>query len=326
MDALNTGLTPEQRQHFLDHGWVRISKAISPEMIKKFAGDVWVRLGYDKDDKSTWKGEKIHMPRHREVLWKDYSPRLWAAICELVGGEDRIHPTLFHKAGDGLIVNLGTEEWVNKNIDPRDLDNWHVDGDWFKKFLDSGEQGLVTLHLFTDVVHQGGPTYICEDGLKHMIKWMYDRPQGADKMEDLDGRKAVDVIKQCNKFVELTGEAGDVFLCHPLMPHSASKNHLRRLRIITNPPVTLRDPLNFNRLNPEEYSLVEQKILLELGVSSLPNWKITSERERFTPRTRAGKNARILEELERMRAHAEKTGEPVDSMHINGIAKYSGDL
>lgn len=53
-------------------------------------------------------------------------------------------------------------------------DRWTLffrDGDWFRKFLDSGEQGLVTLHLFTDVVHRGGPTYICEDGLKHMIKW-----------------------------------------------------------------------------------------------------------------------------------------------------------
>lgn len=59
VDVLDTGLTPEQRQHFLDHGWVRISKAISPEMVEKFAGDVWVRLGYDKDDKSTWKGEKV---------------------------------------------------------------------------------------------------------------------------------------------------------------------------------------------------------------------------------------------------------------------------
>lgn len=48
-----------------------------------------------------------------------------------------------------------------------------------------------------------------------------------------DGKKAVEVIKECKKFVEvkdlsfililslnslkLTGEAGDVFLCHPLM-------------------------------------------------------------------------------------------------------------
>ena len=52
-------LSEEQRQHFLEHGWVRIPKAIPPENIEKFSSDVWVRLGYDKDDMSTWKQEQV---------------------------------------------------------------------------------------------------------------------------------------------------------------------------------------------------------------------------------------------------------------------------
>ncbi|KIJ35524.1 hypothetical protein M422DRAFT_34651, partial [Sphaerobolus stellatus SS14] len=312
--------------HFLEHGWVRIPKAIPPEYIERFSGDVWVRLGYDKDDMSTWTQERIHMPRHREILWKEFTPKAWSVICGLLGGEDKIDPNLFHKCGDSLIVNLGTEEWRDKTIHPKDLDNWHVDGDWFERYLDSGEQALVTLMLFNDVKTRAGPTYICEDGLKHMIKWVHDRPQGATTMRDPDGTRAVDIIKECNNFVELTGDTGDVFLCHPLMPHSASRNHLRIPRFITNPPVVLKEPLNFNRSNPEEYSLVELKTLRELGVQSLPDWRITGIRSRFTPRTRAGKNARIMEELERMRAYTAKTGGTVDSMHINGIVKYSGDL
>ncbi|KAF8583488.1 hypothetical protein K439DRAFT_1348404 [Ramaria rubella] len=319
-------LTPEQRMHFLERGWVRVPKAIPPENIEKFSHDVWVRLGYDKDDMSTWKEETIHMPRQREMLWKDFTPQGWRIICELLGGEDRLDPTLFHKCGDSLIVNLGAEEWRDKTVDPKDLGNWHTDGDWFTKFLDSGEQGLVTIQLFNDVRTRAGPTYICEDGLNHMIKWMYDRPQGVQRLEEPDGSKAIDALQHCRDFVELTGDAGDIFLCHPLMPHSASKNHLRIPRFITNPPVTLKEPFNFNRENPADYSLVEQKTLRELGVSALPGWKITGKRERFTPRTRARKNARILEELQRMKEHAAKTGGMVDSMHLNGIAKYSGDL
>jgi len=319
-------LTSEQRAHFLEHGWIRISKAIPPENLERFAGDVWIRLGYDKNDPSTWKQERIHMPRHREMLWKDFTPKAWAAICQLLGGEGRIDHTLFDKCGDSLIINLGTEEWRDKTIEPRELDNWHVDGDWFKKFLDSGEQALVTLMLFNDVKTRAGATFICEDGLKHMTKWLYDRPEGNDSMVTPDGKKAVEVIKECKKFVELTGEAGDVFLCHPLMPHSASKNHLRVPRFITNPPVVLKEPFNFNRLNPNDYSLVELKTLRELDVTSLPEWKALGTRNRFTPRTRAGKNARIAEELERMQIHAAKTGSLVDSMHANGIVPYSGDL
>lgn len=71
---------------------------------------------------------------------------------------------------------------------------------------------------------------------------------------------------------KLTGEAGDVILLHPFMvceivyitihlvsfylplqPHSASKNHRRIPRFITNPPVTLKEPLNLNRDNPDQY-------------------------------------------------------------------------
>lgn len=35
---------------------------------------------------------------------------------ELLGGEDRIDKTLFESCGDSLIVNLGSEEWVNVRV------------------------------------------------------------------------------------------------------------------------------------------------------------------------------------------------------------------
>ena len=64
-------------------------------------------------------------------------------LGELLGGEDRIDKTLFESCGDSLIVNLGSEEWVDvcsrnnpyetdhdlltqKEIQPRDLGNWHM--------------------------------------------------------------------------------------------------------------------------------------------------------------------------------------------------------
>lgn len=67
---------------------------------------------------------------------------------------------------------------------------------------------------------------------------------------------------------------------------------------------------------------MELKILQTLGADSLPDWKIVDPRKRFTPRTRAGKDAMIIEEVERMKAHALETGGTVDSMHINGPVPY----
>lgn len=104
--------------------------------------------------------------------------------------------------------------------------------------------------------------------------------------------------------------------------------------------MTLKEPFNLNRPSTIDYvseivpphlnalltyvwqSLVEQKILNTLGVTSLPDWQIKTERMRFTPRTRAGKDALIMAEVERMRAYALQSGKPVDSMHINGPVPY----
>jgi hypothetical protein len=44
--------------------------------------DFWVRLGWDKDDKSTWKEEYLKMPRHREVETYKFCPDAWKAMCE----------------------------------------------------------------------------------------------------------------------------------------------------------------------------------------------------------------------------------------------------
>ncbi|RDX45632.1 hypothetical protein OH76DRAFT_1457535 [Lentinus brumalis] len=299
-------LTPEQREHFLQHGWAKIPNAVKEEYLKAFTENVWIRLGYDPDDKSTWTSEKIHMPP-------------WGAMCELLGGEDRVDPTLFESCGDSLIVNLGSDQWIDKVIEPKDLGNWHM----FTHFLDSGEQGLTVIVLFNDIEPRAGGTYIAPDGIKNVVQWLYEHPEGANDMpQDPDGSRSICSIQKCKEFVELTGEAGDVILLHPFMPHSASKNHLRIPRFITNPPITLKEPLNLNRSDPADYSLVELKILRTLGVDSLPDWNITAPRRRFTPRTRAGKDAMIRAEVERMKAHALKTGDSVDSMHINGPVPY----
>lgn len=88
-------------------------------------------------------------------------------------------------------------------------------------------------------------------------------------------------------FFEVTGKVGDVFFLHPLMLHSASRNLRRDVRIITNAAVSLREPFSFNRADPKEYSLVEQKTLRDLGrPEGLPEWKITRERQLLNPKSR----------------------------------------
>lgn len=121
-------------------------------------------------------------------------------------------------------------------------------------------------------------------------------------------------------FHEATGRVGDVYLLHPFMLHSASRNLLRQVRIITNPPVALKEPFNYNRKNISEYSLVEQKTLLDLDrPEGLPEWHITKPRERVIP-------ARVKRQEEMKRQELERLQKEGVSVNTVQGAKASHDL
>ena len=110
----------------------------------------------------------------------------------------------------------------------------------------------------------------------------------------------IETIQSCNNFVEAHGNVGDVYLLHPLMLHSASNNSLRIPRIIINPPVSLKEPFNFDRENPEDYSIVERKTLQEIGKERLVGWKIRGERETVIPARLKSQAKMMEEELKRL--------------------------
>jgi len=279
--------------------------------------NVWTRLGMDPEDKSTWCRLRTNMPWHSKFDASEFAPRAWAAICELCGGEDRVHPDS-KMWKDGLIVNLGTPEGEGKPLDPKALEGWHVDGDFFVHYLDSPEQGLLVTPLFTDIVPGGGGTVICPDAIPKVAKHLYEHPEGvcprmtprggANFKREKDLRWFNGLARSCDNFVEITGTVGDVYIMHPLMLHSASSNSLRRLRIITNPPVSLNEPFCFDR-EDGAYSLVEQVTLHALGKENLKGWKITASREEVVPERIRIQERMKKEEEERLAALKKKATE-----------------
>lgn len=152
-------------------------------------------------------------------------------------------------------------------------------------------------------------TYIAPDGIPLIAQYLRSHPEGVLAIDrqfipntgtnqplDYDPVTApvdsaqpgywshiAEVRGRCNDFVEMTGVVGDVVLLHPLMLHSASKNHLRIPRIITNPPVKLREPFVFDRADGK-YSLVERKTLAALGAERLEGWKVAGARREVVPK------------------------------------------
>ncbi|OAL19298.1 hypothetical protein AYO22_09842 [Fonsecaea multimorphosa] len=338
-------LTEEQKQHWLEHGFIKVENCFSTELAERWTSSIWTRLGADPDDKSTWPTEKLNMPGHTVISVKEHAPKAYAAMCELVGGEDRVADWCKYWK-DGFIPNLGKPEYKETDpLDFRSLDNWHCDGDWFTHFLDSPEQALLVIPLFTEIKPKGGGTVICTDGIKLVAEKLYSLPQGATPYLAPRGTPEIpksnperrklwnswvkdSSLTRDESFHEATGQVGDVYFLHPFMLHSASRNLLRSVRIITNPPVALKEPFNYNRPDGN-YSLVEAKTLRELGrPEGLPEWKITGPRELlpsaggriksiltpFTPMQMQEEMKR--NELERLK----KAGKPIHT--LEGATEY----
>lgn len=109
-------------------------------------------------------------------------------------------------------------------------------------------------------------------------------PRGQEPVGNPEGTPFYsNIVKNCSDFHQMTGKVGDVVLLHPLMCHSISVNSLRHPRVITNPPVSLKQPFNFDRDDPSKYSLVEKKTLQMLDKDRLSGWKIKGKREFVVP-------------------------------------------
>jgi hypothetical protein len=288
-------LSADQIEHFIQNGYIVMKNAFPREVASQWADRGFHRLGYDRHDRSTWKETRIHMPGTQRADVPEFAPDVWAAVCDLLGGEERVNQP--YRWSDAFIMNLGVgadQPWQPPSPAAK---GWHKDGDFFRHFLDSPEQGLLTIVCWTDMVHQGGGTFIAPDSVGVVARYLAAHPEG------LSPNEFGKLIDDCHEFIELTGEAGDVVLHHPYMLHATSQNVLRVERAITNPPVSLKEPMNFNRENAADFSPVELGVLHGLGVDRL-DFKPTAPREKIVP-PRVQRQQKMLEE-EAARAKLQK--------------------
>lgn len=296
-------LTADQAEHFLHRGFVLIRGCFSRQAAAEFTAPLWRRLGYAEHDPSTWAEPVIHLPSRRSLDVREFAPKAWDAVCDLVGGAERIATDRPYVWNDGFIVNLGKD--ADRPWEPASADSpgWHKDGDFFRHFLDSPEQGLLTLVLWSDVRHQGGATFVAADSVGPVARFLAEHPEGVYPLRPAEGGDPDatlipyrDLIGRCHDFVEATGEVGDVYLLHPYVLHAKSQNTLRLPRIITNPPLTLAQSMRFDSDNP---SLVERAVLRALGTSSY-EFTPRGPREAIVPPRIAAQRRLLAEEQRRL--------------------------
>ena len=275
-------LSREEAEHFVANGFVVIKDALTQGHVHDVCENAWRELesehGVSRKDPLTWAKKRrgrgpagyarLNGSRTKYDV-KSTAPRAFYAQTDLIGGSHRLlsNGDLLTWS-DGVVSNLGVEDdppWQPPS--PRQP-GWHKDGWHFRHFLNSPEQGLVTVPLYSDIQPRSGGTFLAIDSIAPVGGLLCSAPEGLHPDSVQGGGYLIPgLIEQCSQFAELTGNAGDLALLHPYMLHRVSINPSARPRFIANMALVLAEPMCFNRAVNDSFSLVELTVLHALGQS-----------------------------------------------------------
>jgi len=243
-------------EQFITRGYVVLREAFPPTVATAVREFFWRRLELNPADPSGWKKPVIHLQEDYKIppFTQAFTDRLWAGYDDIVG-EGRYHR---HTAlGWWPIAFPGFDAlpWQAPK------GGWHIDGIQFHHHIDSKDQGLLPIFLFSDIAPGDGGTAI-EPG-SHLRTARILATTEPDGINVHELTKKVTEVPPASP-LEMTGRAGDVVLLHPFMLHARSPNTGRSVRFICNPCVTLKENMNLKRSNGAEYSPVERAIVRAL--------------------------------------------------------------
>ena len=244
---MNQILSPEDIQHFQEHGYVRLVNAFPLEMTRKALEFVWYILerdyGYDCHDPQSWQGPTGGLNkklRSNTELWGKADSRLCSAVTQLLGPDwkkPRHWGTLLFSC-----PNNDTTPW---NVPT----GWHWDCNPFQ--ILNGAQGVFIFSFLSQVQPRGGGTLIVDGSPELVMRYYRNLPDEErtskvsregffktnpwladlhDNTGSVEGRvqrlmnQTTDINGIPARVIELTGEPGEAVLCHPAMLHVAAQN------------------------------------------------------------------------------------------------------
>lgn len=249
----------QEVEQFIEDGYVVLRNAFSPETAAAVRDRLWAQTGLDPHNPQTWTKPIVHLKTTLQGPEVDaaFTSRVSDAFDDLMGAGRWEHQNP-HSLGWWPISFPGfhARPWQ----EPKD--GWHVDGQQFHHHLNSRDQGLLPIFLLSDIEPGDGGTAIALGSHKITARVLRDaQPHGLSPGE---------VVQRVNQFprqrvIETTGNAGDIAMMHPFMSHARSANTGQRVRFICNPCFALKEPMNLQRDNAQEYSPVEAAIVRALS-------------------------------------------------------------
>lgn len=249
-------LTTKDLTEFVENGFLMLRGVFSRNLAEQIVPLVWHEMKELEDDPATW----TQAVRIIEKVLDDLP------INEIL--TERYRHSIDDLCGAGRWeTNQGVGYWVNlfpepasSNMRPQPGD-WHIDTTADFANINSPDLGLTAMEFFTDIDPSGGGTALRVGSHRYVTRLSAAtdfRLTGDELCERALGPTAHLPV------VQATARAGDVLLMHPLTIHASSSNRAQRVRIAANRPISLFEPLNIHRIDPNSYSPVEWAVVSSL--------------------------------------------------------------
>ena len=246
---------------FVRDGYVAVRAAFDGDTARACREVIWDVLGergISPEDRATWAPPlvRIPCPDGEPFAAAGMSPVLHAAYDELLGAGRWIP-----RAGVGgtVPVRFPAEEY------PGEV-GYHIEGsywggsEWWAN-VRSRDRGLLALFLFSDVGPDDAPARLIMGS--HLFVPPVLAAAGEDGMPGNDVTAKIQPSVLCRCAAEATGRAGDVYLCHPFIVHTATWPHRGTVpRMMAQPGIAVPDGF---ALDGSDSSPVAQAIVQGLG-------------------------------------------------------------
>ena len=232
---------------FIRDGYVAIRGAVDAGTAAACRELIWesmAKRGVRRNDPATWPPlVEIDDLGSGPFAAAGISPALTAACDELIGPGRWDSPV---GAGNAVVVRFPSGDRANAG--------YHIEGSylgpagqrWWVN-IRSRARGLLALFLFTDVGPDDAPTRLMRGS--HLVVPEFLAPygeEGTDADAEFWRPSAL-----CLPVAHATGSAGDVFLCHPFIVHTATWPHRGTApRMIAQPAVHAADGFAVDGTDP----------------------------------------------------------------------------
>lgn len=250
---------------FVRDGFVRLAGAFSRELANACVDELWRLSGVDRHDRSTWTSPVVRVDgsNAEPIVAAINTSRLIGAIDDVVGagrwqrrGGYGSFPIRFPSA-----------------IDPGDA-GWHIDGSFevnddeppwnYGVNFRSRGRALLVLMLYSDVTADDAPTRIRVGSHRDVALGLVEFGEGGTPFNNAVSQSALELSRPV---VDAIGEAGDAYLCHPFLMHTASWPHRGTQPRFMGQPAILHAPdsdgFNYDRSDPSPCELAVRDLLIE---------------------------------------------------------------